>query len=674
LIRVDGYRIALDLTTGEATFRSTTVVSFRCAQPGATTFADLIPATVHEIRLNGRSLEPAQVLSTGRIELADLAADNELTVVADCPYMHTGEGLHRFVDPVDKETYLYTQFEVADARRVFACFDQPDLKATFAFRVTAPSHWQVVSVSPTPAPQPGPAGTATWDFAPTPRLSTYVTAIVTGPYHAAFGELTSIDGRTIPLGVFCRASLAAYLDPENVFDLTRAGFAWFERVFDQPYPFDKYDQLFVPEFNAGAMENAAAVTASERYVFRSKVPEASVERRGLTLLHELAHMWFGDLVTMRWWDDLWLNESFAEYISTRCQTEATRWTKAWTTFSSAEKSWAYRQDQLSSTHPIVSDIHDLEDVEVNFDGITYAKGAAVIKQLVHWVGQEAFDAGMRAYFRTYAWGNTTLADLLAELSATSGRDLGAWARDWLQTAGVTTLRPSIEAAGGGFASVTIVQEAAPEHPLLRSHRLAVGCYDLLDGRLRRTARVELDVAGERTPVPELAGRPRPDLLLVNDDDLAYAKIRLDPASLATATTHLSDFEDSLAATLVWGATWDMTRDAEMPARQFVDQVTRNIAGVGDPSVTQTLLRQLAAALEMYVAPEHREETLATAAARLLSLLRTAEPGSDLQLLLARSFAAHAGTRELIAVVRGLLDGTGPLDGLAVDTEMRWTLL
>ena len=400
LIHVEGYRIALDLTTGEATFRSTTVVSFRCAQPGATTFADLIPATVHEIRLNGASLDPAQVLSTGRIELAGLAADNELTVVADCPYMHTGEGLHRFVDPVDKETYLYTQFEVADARRVFACFDQPDLKATFAFRVTAPSHWQVVSVAPTPEPQPGPAGTATWDFAPTPRLSTYVTAIVAGPYHAAFGELTSIDGRTIPLGLFCRASLAAHLDPDNVFDLTRAGFGWFERVFDQPYPFDKYDQLFVPEFNAGAMENAAAVTASERYVFRSKVPEASVERRGLTLLHELAHMWFGDLVTMRWWDDLWLNESFAEYISTRCQTEATRWTTAWTTFSSAEKSWAYRQDQLSSTHPIVSDIRDLEDVEVNFDGITYAKGAAVIKQLVHWVGQEAFDAGMRSYFRT----------------------------------------------------------------------------------------------------------------------------------------------------------------------------------------------------------------------------------------------------------------------------------
>jgi aminopeptidase N len=673
LLRVESYQVTLDLTTDEETFRSSSTIRFSCNRPGAATFVDLIAPAVREIRLNGLALDPVQVVSSGRIQLDDLAADNELVVVADCAFMHTGEGLHRFVDPVDKEIYLYTQFEVADARRVFACFDQPDLKATFAFTVTAPARWEMVSVSPTPAPEPQPAGAATWRFEPTPRISTYVTAIVAGPYHAARGELTSRDGRTIPLGVFCRASLATYLDADALLEITRAGFAHYERVFDQSYPFSKYDQLFVPEFNAGAMENAGAVTITEQYVFRSKVPEATVERRALTVLHELAHMWFGDLVTMRWWDDLWLNESFAEYASTRCQAEGTRWHNAWTTFSSAEKAWAYRQDQLASTHPVVADIRDLEDVEVNFDGITYAKGASVLKQLVHWVGQDAFDEGLRQYFRRHAWGNTTLDDLLAELEATSGRDLGAWAAQWLGTAGVAVLRPTAVRDGDRLVSIAILQEPPPDHPHLRPHRLAVGCYDVVDGRLRRTARAELDVDGASTPVSDLAGRPSPALLLVNDDDLTYAKIRLDRASLATAMQHLSDFEESLPATLIWSAAWDMTRDAELPARQFVDLVLGNVSGVRNASVAMTLLRQVAAALEMYVAPEDREAALASAAGRLLDLLHSAEPGSDLQLLAARSFAAHAVDDQL-EVLRGLLDGGQVIDGLTVDTEMRWTLL
>jgi len=675
LLHVASYDVTLDLTTGPDTYASTTLVRFACAEPGASTFADLVAPAVHEVVLNGRSLDVAEVVTSGRVALPDLAADNELRVVADAAYMTTGEGLHRFVDPVDKEVYLYSQFEVADARRVFTCFDQPDLKATHSFTVTAPSHWQVVSNSPTPAPTGLGDGRATWVFAPTPRLSTYVTALVAGPYHVERGELTSRDGRTVPLGVFCRASLAEHLDAGNVMDVTRSGFAFFEELFDRVYPFAKYDQLFVPEFNAGAMENAGAVTITEQYVFRSKVPEAAIERRALTILHELAHMWFGDLVTMRWWDDLWLNESFAEYASTRCQAEATRWSTAWTTFSSAEKSWAYRQDQLASTHPIVADIRDLADVEVNFDGITYAKGASVLKQLVHWVGTDAFDEGLRRYFRAHEWGNTTLADLLAQLEATSGRDLDAWAREWLQTAGVVTLRPHVEVdADGVVTAVTIGQEAPAEHPALRSHRLAIGAYDVVDGRLRRTRRVELDVAGAATPVPELVGSARPDLLLVNDDDLAYAKIRLDGRSLETAVGHLADFEESLPRTLVWGAAWDMTRDAETGPREFVDLVLGNIDSVDDPSVAQTLLRQLASTLLFYVAPENRRETTASAADRLLALLEGARAGGDAQLLYARSFAAHATTAGQLARLRGLLDGSAPVPGLAVDTDMRWTLL
>jgi aminopeptidase N len=676
LLTVDGYEVRLELGSDDVpAFRSATTVRFDCADPGGDSFIDLIAPTVHEVVLNGRNLPVDEVVSTGRIALPDLAARNELTVVADAAYMRTGEGLHRFIDPVDKEIYLYSQFEVADARRVFACFDQPDLKGTFTFTITAPDHWQVVSVSPTPDPEPAGSGLATWQFAATPRLSTYVTAVVAGPYHAERAEVAGRDGRSIPLGVFCRASLAPHLDGGNVVEITRAGFAHFETLFDQDYPFAKYDQLFVPEFNAGAMENAGTVTISESYVFRSKVPQAYVERRALTILHELAHMWFGDLVTMSWWDDLWLNESFAEYASTRCQAESTRWASAWTTFSSSEKSWAYRQDQLASTHPIVADIRDLADVEVNFDGITYAKGAAVLKQLVHWVGAEAFDAGLRAYFRTHAWGNTRLADLLTELESASGRDLDSWAREWLQTAGLATLRPDLQVTtGGDIEAFAVVQTAPADHPTLRSHRLAIGCYDLIGGRLQRTRRIELDISGARTEVPELAGTPAPDLLLVNDDDLAYAKIRLDPRSMSTAVTHLADFADSLPRTLVWGTAWDMARDAELPAREFVGLVLNNIASVGDPSVAQTLLRQVAAALAFYVAPEHRETTVETAADRLIDLLKSAAPGSDAQLLFARSFAAHAHAPAHLDAVRGLLDGSLVVQGLAVDPEMRWALL
>jgi len=675
LLAVTDYEVTVDLSVDSTTFASTTVVRFTCARPGASTFIDLIAPTVREVVLNGQVLDVADVVSTARIALPDLAAENVLVVGADAAFMQTGEGLHRFVDPVDKEAYLYTQFEVSDARRVFACFDQPDLKARFAFTVTAPAHWQVVSVSPTPAPEPAGLGRATWRFEPTPRLSTYVTALIAGPYHVVRGELTSRDGRTVPLGVFCRASLADHLDADQVLAVTEQGFGFFEALFDREYPFAKYDQVFVPEFNAGAMENAGAVTITETYVFRSKPTEAAVERRALTILHELAHMWFGDLVTMRWWDDLWLNESFAEYASTRCQAAATRWASAWTTFLSAEKSWAYRQDQLATTHPIVADIRDLADVEVNFDGITYAKGASVLKQLVHWVGEGAFDAGLRNYFKRYAWGNTSLADLLAELEATSGRDLDAWAYQWLKTAGVATLRPAVQTdATGLITAASVEQQAPPGHPTLREHRLAVGCYDVVEGRLTRTHRIELDIDGERTDVPGLAGLPRPALLLVNDDDLAYAKIRLDGLSMSTAIAHVDSFADSLPATLVWGAAWDMTRDAETPARAFADLVLGNIAGVRDPSVANTLLRQLTSNLIFFVAPEFRAQAETDAADRLAELFRTAPAGGDTQLLLARSFATHARTPRQLDLVAALLDGSTVVPGFAVDTERRWELL
>ncbi len=635
--------------------------------------------TLRSVELNGSALDPATAFDGIRITLADLAADNVLRVVAECAYMNTGEGLHRFVDPVDGAVYLYSQFEVADARRVYTCFDQPDLKATFALSVTAPSDWQVVSGAATPAPQHRGEGVAHWQFPPTPRLPTYVTALVAGAYHVERGGLTSRDGRTIPLGIFCRASLAEFLDADNLLEVTRQGFAFYEDLFDQDYPFEKYDQLFVPEFNAGAMENAGAVTFLEDYVFRSKVADAFRERRAETVLHELAHMWFGDLVTMTWWDDLWLNESFASYVSVLCQSEVTAWPHAWTTFANTEKTWAYRQDQLPSTHPIAADIRDLEDVEVNFDGITYAKGASVLKQLVAWVGREEFFEGIRRYFRAHAWGNTTLGDLMAELEATSGRDLGAWTKEWLETAGLNTFRADFAVDDEGrFTEFEVVQEAPAAWPTLRAHRLAVGLYDRVerDGRvvLERRRRVELDVSGARTGVAELVREAQPDLVLLNDDDLAYAKIRLDERSLLTATTGMHEFTDSLPRSLCWVAAWDMTRDAEMAARDYVALVLAGISAETDSTVTRALLRQVSTAVALYADPCHRDALGARWAEGIERLMRAAELASDAQLQFTQAFAGAASSERHLGFVSGLLDGSDALPGLEVDTDLRWALL
>ena len=674
LVRVDDYSVDLELTAEGATFVSDTTVRFSCTSPGASTFIDLIAPTVREVTLNGRRLDPAQVFDGARITLPGLAAENTVRVLADAAYMNTGEGLHRFVDPVDDEVYLYSQFEVADARRVFTCFDQPDLKARFAFRVTAPAHWRVISNSPTPDPRHLTEGVAVWEFEPTPVLPTYVTAVVAGPYRGGTGELTSSDGRTIPLGVYCRASLAGHLDADEVMDVTTRGFAHYEATFDRPYPFAKYDQIFVPEFNAGAMENAGAVTFLENYVFRSRPTEAMVERRALTILHELAHMWFGDLVTMRWWDDLWLNESFAEYTSTHAQVEATRWTSAWTTFLAMEKAWAYRQDQLPSTHPIVAEIRDLEDVEVNFDGITYAKGASVLKQLVAWVGRDAFDAGLRAYFTEHAWQNTELTDLLRHLEATSGRDLGAWSRHWLEQAGVNTLRPELTAAADGtIAELHVRQEASDGHPHLRPHRLVVSGYDEgPDGQVVRSWRTELDVDGARTPVPQATGRPVPLILLVNDEDLAYAKVRLDEASLAAATRRLADIADPLPRSLIWSAAWDMTRDAETAPRDYVDLVAGNIAAETDSSVLLSLLRQAGSAVQVYVAAPYRVAAREALVDTLIELAGRAAPGGDQQLQFVK-FAAQLATGRHVAWLQDTL-AEDAVPGLVVDADLRWELL
>ncbi|MFJ6717693.1 MULTISPECIES: aminopeptidase N [unclassified Streptomyces] len=689
LLTVDSYEIELDLSGAQegGTYRSVTTVRFESAEEGAGTFIDLVAPSVHEVVLNGKALDVATVFRDSRIALERLAAgDNELRVVADCAYTNTGEGLHRFVDPVDQQAYLYTQFEVPDARRVFASFEQPDLKATFRFTVTAPEGWTVISNSPrhmSEGARPEDVEDNVWRFEPTPRISTYITALIAGPYHSVHSSYEGKDGQSVPLGVYCRPSLAEFLDADAIFEVTRQGFDWFQEKFAYDYPFAKYDQLFVPEFNAGAMENAGAVTIRDQYVFRSKVTDAAYEVRAETILHELAHMWFGDLVTMEWWNDLWLNESFATYTSIACQAyaEGSKWPHAWTTFANSMKTWAYRQDQLPSTHPIMADIRDLDDVLVNFDGITYAKGASVLKQLVAYVGMDAFFKGVQAYFKAHAFGNTRLSDLLGALEETSGRDLTAWSKAWLETAGINVLRPEIETDAQGVITAFAVRQEAPAlpagakgEPVLRPHRIAVGLYDLVDGKLVRTDRIELDIDGDLTAVPELTGRSRPTVVLLNDDDLSYAKVRLDDISLANVTAHLGDFTESLPRALCWASAWDMTRDGELATRDYLALVLSGIGKESDIGVVQSLHRQVKLAVDLYADPAWREQGLATWTEATLEHLRAATPGSDHQLAWARAFAATARTEEQLAYLSALLDGSERVEGLVVDTELRWAFL
>jgi aminopeptidase N len=680
LLQVQDYDIQLDLTRGDKLFRSTSVITFDCTEPGAATYADLVAAEVVEIRLNGRPIDPAAAYADGRIALAGLEASNELRVVADCAYTYDSKGMHRAVDSADGRVYLYTNFEPADARSVFANFEQPDLKASFTFHVIAPESWTVLSNQPTPDPEPaghGPDGTgvAVWHFPPTPPISTYLTAVVAGEYHLVISPHTTPAGQVIPLGLACRQSLADFLEPEDILTVTAQGFDYYTALFDREYPFVKYDQVFVPEFSAGAMENVGCVTISERVLFRSKVTDMMYELRATVILHEMAHQWFGDLVTMKWWDDLWLNESFAEFCAAQASAEGTRFTDAWTTFSGSRKTWGYRQDQMPSTHPIAADVPTLSEAIANFDGISYAKGAAVLKQLVAYVGRESFIAGIRAYFAEHGWANATLADLLRALEASSGLSLGDWSKDWLQTAGPNTLRSDFQADGDGrFTRFAVLQEAPAEHPTLRPHHIAIGLYNLVGDDLVRTDRVEVEVTGARTEVPALAGKPRPDLVLLNDDDLGYALVRFDERSLATLSRAIGQFTDSLARTVCWSAVLDMVAEAELSVPAFVAILVGGMGKEPTVSVLQTLHMTAARLMAVTADPAWLpagKEKLASAA---LPLLIAADPGSDHQLAWMQLLAWTAITPEQLDLLAGLLDGTIEIAGLAVDTELRWSLL
>ena len=475
------------------------------------------------------------------------------------------------------------------------------------------------------------------------------------------------------MGIYARKSFFQYVDAENIFEVTKQGFAYFEKTFGLAYPFGKYDQIAVAEYNWGAMENVGCVTFHEDVlIFRSKVTERSYISRASTIHHEMAHMWFGDLVTMKWWQDLWLNESFAEWASYMAVSESTKYKNAWTEFNSVRKNWAYRADQLSSTHPIAVEMKDLDDVRTNFDGISYAKGASVLQQLVAHVGRDNFIAGLRKYFAKHAYANTELSDLITELEATSGKNLTAWVATWLRTAGVNTLRPVIALDGDNYASVAVKQEV-PLIPAgskeLRPHRLYIGLFDIKGDALTRRESIEVDIAGELTEIKELAGKKAADLLLINDHDQTYAKLRFDDRSVATMKKYLGQLDDSLARGLIWASLWDSTRDGELSASDYIEIALNALKGETDISMITATFMQIDTAIWAYLSPKNRDAVRLSVANTAQELLASAKPGSDAQLQYARAFANNAFTPAQFESLKSMLNGS--VDGLLMDADLRW---
>ncbi|WP_129839162.1 aminopeptidase N [Streptomyces sp. RFCAC02] len=668
LIDVHGYAVDLDFTGGDETFASETVIRFTARRPGDT-FAELHPVTLHAAELDGSALDPA-VLADGRLPLTGLTAgEHELRVRATMRYSHTGEGMHRFTDPADGLTYLYSMCCMTEGTKVFASFDQPDLKAVFDVTVTAPEGWTVLGngVATRVAGEPG-----RWRCATTPPISTYLMAVAAGPYHSVRTEHAGL-----PFGIHVRRSLAEHLDKDadEIFDITRRCFDRFGELFDEPYPFDSYNQAFVPEFNAGAMENPGLVTIRDEYVFRSAVTGTQRELRGVTIAHEMAHMWFGDLVTLRWWDDIWLNESFAEYMGYQVLAEATGFTP-WTEFAASRKPWGYEADQRPSTHPVAprgEDVPDTASAWTNFDGISYAKGASALRQLVTWLGEEHFLAGVNDHITRHRFGNATLADFIDAMARASGRPVPAWADAWLRTSGPDTLTPSVVTEDGAW-------HLDIAHTGGRPHRLRVGLYDadaVSEGRVAprasgAVAEIELP-AGEGVARHTFTGR-RPDLVVLNEGDLTYAKVRLDPISWETARQTVSTLADPLTRGVVWGAARDMVRDGELPPAAYLAAVRRNLPDEPSDTVLSAVLafaRQQVA--DRYVPLGRRAEALAdlTAVAGDLIDATADDPDGARRLIAVRTTigaATHPG------LLRSWWDAGAVPGGPALDPELRWYLL
>ncbi|MGO3151482.1 MAG: aminopeptidase N, partial [Galactobacter sp.] len=684
------YRLHLDFSNAEdqdsPSFAVRTEVDFDASE-GAATFLDYLGHEVNSVSLNGVTLEPEDVVDGARIHLPALKEHNTAIIESRSYYSRSGEGVHRYVDPADGFTYLYSQNEPADCRRIYPNFEQPDLKARFATRITAPNQWHVASNDALHDVVEAEGTNSTRIFARTEPMSTYITTFLAGPYaywtDRYTGDTASGAHVEIPLGILTRASIAEHADTEEIFEVTKRGLDWFHENFDVAYPWGKYDQAFVPEYNLGAMENPGLVTFTESYIFTSAATEAQHEGRANTILHEMCHMWFGDLVTMKWWDDLWLKESFADYVGALAVDEATDFTTSWTTFASRRKAWAYRQDQYPTTHPIVADIVDLEAADQNFDGITYAKGASVLKQLSAYVGRDTFLAAARDYFRDNAWGNTTLADFLRALGSASGRDMSGWAAAWLATAGVSTLTLATTVEDGRIASATLHQSATDPRTgesVLRPHVVHVGAYaPVPDGPARLVASPEVrledaDGALAAVEVPEILGVPADTVLLPNDADLSYALVVPDANSLEAFLAE--GLEDELARATAFAAAWNLVRDGGLAPERFVDGVVATSHLLEDTGVLSQVFAQSTSGLVDYARAEQRQELLARWSTWLLEAIVDEPELSDVRTVRLRAlFSAlehlQAPAADTLGVIATWLDPTNAFD---LGEELTWAAL
>ncbi|MFE4692293.1 aminopeptidase N [Streptomyces sp. NPDC056749] len=694
LLDVHRYTVDLDLTTGEETFDSRTAIRFT-ARTAGDTFVEIKPETLRSLSLDGQPLDPER-LDGNRYPLDRLTAGpHEITVDATMRYSRTGEGMHRFTDPADGETYLYTQLFMEDVQRVFAAFDQPDLKSVFDLTVTAPTGWTVLGNGTSTQ-----AADGRWNIAPTPPISTYLVAVAAGPWHSVTTRHAGI-----PFAIHCRRSLAPHLDADadEILGITRACYDRYHEKFDEPYPFDSYDQAFVPEFNAGAMENPGLVTFRDEFIYRSAVTDTERQTRAMVIAHEMAHMWFGDLVTLTWWDDIWLNESFAEYMGYQTLTEATLpqglntgragetpFPDTWVEFGVSRKGWGYDADQRPSTHPVAPDpdaVPDTASALLNFDGISYAKGASALRQLVAWLGEKDFLAGINTHFARHKFANATLADFIDNLATATDRDVHTWADAWLRTTGADTLTAHVENSGHNW---NLTVDRAGNRP----HRITVGTYDhSLDthtgaDQLTLRNRFDIDIPQDGTPTTR-PGR-RPDLVVLNDHDLTYAKIRLDPDSWDTALTHLSGIPDPLTRALIWNTARDMVRDGELHPSIHLTAARTHLPYESDLALVQGVLGFAATQIaDRYLKPQDRPTALATLTSLCRDLLRRTEgltakdweqgpdtttPGSPdpgLRLIAVRHFIDAATQPD--AIQDWLREGTVP-GGPELDAELRWRIL
>ena len=667
------YDLALSLRAGQPDYEGDVTIRFQHRDPSAGVTLDYTGIEIQRLDINDVDALSADGITWSRHRLqlpgALLRDGNIVRIVYRNAYDHSGVGLHQFTDPQDGAEYLYTQFEPFEAHRMLPCFDQPDIKARYRLRVAAPTDWAVVSNAPQTGAAPADEGRTVHEFAQTQLFSTYLLALIAGPYHV----FHDAHGDT-PLGIYCRRSLADHMDPEEVFEVTKQGLTFFADFFDYPYPFEKYDQLFVPEFNFGAMENAGAITFSERMVFRDPPTDLQRLNRAEVVLHEMAHMWFGDLVTMQWWNDLWLNESFATYMAYLALHEATRFqTSAWSAFNARMKAWAYEQDQLVTTHPISGQVPDTDATFQNFDGITYGKGASVLKQLVAAIGPNEFRAGMRHYFHTHAWGNTTLPQFLAALEHGAQRDLGEWSQLWLEQEGLNTLAAQWDASGGTVAAFAVAQTAPEDHATLRPHRIEIAVFDTApSGAPALRTAIPADIAGERTVIEQLIGAATPAAVFPNHDDHGYAKVALDPISLDFVRERLEGFDDPLLRLQLWQSLWEMVRDRQFRSTDWLAMARTKLPLEPALELVSTTLGHAQHAIASYL-PHDRRPVEARALFDLaLQQLRAVE-SQDLRITWARNLVGAAADAETIQAAWRLVDEGAGVQGFELDQDMRWSL-